>query len=124
MNNQKWKKVLYWVKLPPDILGTCIIKSVKNTQNERGSKKKVYKNRTKRKYTNSIPKFSVFNKLNEWKPTKESEDICNKNHSPAITVLMHSYRRDMAEVLSIKGKSLYCELNLINQSNIHTLSSS
>lgn len=86
--------------------------------------KKVYKNRTKRKYTNSIPKFSVFNKLNEWKPTKESEDICNKNHSPAITVLMHSYRRDMAEVLSIKGKSLYCELNLINQSNIHTFSSS
>lgn len=119
MNNQKWKKVLYWVKLPPDILG--IIKSVKNTQNERGSKKKYIKNRTKRKYTNSIPKFSVFNKLN---PTKESEDICNKNHSPAITVLMHSYRRDMAEVLSIKGKSLYCELNLINQSNIHTLSSS
>lgn len=86
--------------------------------------KKSIKNRTKRKYTNSIPKFSVFNKLNEWKPTKESEDICNKNHSPAITVLMHSYRRDMAEVLSIKGKSLYCELNLINQSNIHTLSSS
>lgn len=122
MNNQKWKKVLYGVKLPPDILG--IIKSVKNLQNERGSKKKEYKNKTKRKYTNSIPKFSVFNKLNEWKPTKESEDICNKNHSPAITVLMHSYRRDMAEVLSIKGKSLYCELNLINQSNIHTFSSS
>lgn len=117
--NNKWKKVLYGVKLPPDILG--IIKSVKNTQNERGSKKKYIKNRTKRKYTNSIPKFSVFNKLN---PTKESEDICNKNHSPAITVLMHSYRRDMAEVLSIKGKSLYCELNLINQSNIHTFSSS
>lgn len=41
MNNQKWKKVLYGVKLPPDILG--IIKSVKNTQNERGSKKKYIK---------------------------------------------------------------------------------
>lgn len=27
--------------------------------------KKSIKNRTKRKYTNSIPKFSVFNKLNE-----------------------------------------------------------
>lgn len=41
MNNQKWKKVLYGVKLPPDILG--IIKSVKNTQNERGGKKKYIK---------------------------------------------------------------------------------
>lgn len=39
--NNKWKKVLYGVKLPPDILG--IIKSVKNTQNERGSKKKYKK---------------------------------------------------------------------------------
>lgn len=26
-----------------------------------GVKKKEYKNKTKRKYTNSIPKFSVFN---------------------------------------------------------------
>lgn len=58
MNNQKWKKVLYWVKLPPDILG--IIKSVKNTQNERGSKKKVYKNRTKRKYTPTLFPNSLY----------------------------------------------------------------
>lgn len=76
--------------------------------------KKVYKNRIRRKYINFIFKFFVFNKLNEWKLIKESEDICNKNYLFVIIVLMYLYRRDMVEVLLIKGKLFYCELNLIN----------